>query len=176
MLRRKLEMQLAASVERIWDLPPLMVIYTGGEYLKLLREARDLYVDGYFYSCVATCGIVSERIIKDILCASIKIEKDGIVETPENEVIEELEQIDVFRIAKLLRKTELLSRETFKAVDNLVQLRNKYAHARGREAQTDALNAIKLLHQVVEGTVSVFKTHEIRQGKFVRKTRDKSAK
>jgi hypothetical protein len=65
MLRRNLERRLDASVERIWDLPQLIVKYTGGEYLKLLTEARDLYVDGYFYSCVATCGIVSERIIKD---------------------------------------------------------------------------------------------------------------
>ncbi len=113
------------------------------------------------------------KIVEDILCASIKIEKNGKVDTPKNEVIEKLEQVEVFRIAKLLLKAELLSKETFKAVDSLVQLRNKYAHARGRESQTDALNAIKLLHQVVEGTVSVLKDHEIKQGKFVPKTGDR---
>jgi hypothetical protein len=35
-----------------------------GEYLELLIEARKLYVEGYFYSCVAMCGIVAEDSLK----------------------------------------------------------------------------------------------------------------
>lgn len=62
-LKGKLEERLEASVDRIWDLPQLAV-EPEGEYLALLLEARDLYVDGRFYLCGAMCGIVGERLIK----------------------------------------------------------------------------------------------------------------
>jgi hypothetical protein len=171
LLGYKFETRLEASIDRVWDLPPFMV-NPDGEYLALLLEARDLYVDGYFYSCVATCGIVGERIIKDLLRASIKIEKDGTVDTPHSEAFDELEHAEAFRLAKFFLKAGMLSKETFKAAQNLLELRNHYAHARGREPQPDALKAIKLLHQVVEGTVSVFKDHELKDGLLVRKKAD----
>src|SRR6266498_3138720 len=125
-LRWQLAMRLDASIDRGFELPSLIVNNPDGEYLALLLEARQLYIDGYFYACVAMCGIVNERLIKD----------------------------------------------TLHAAKDLGDLRNKYAHARGRQSKNDALNAIKLLQEVVEGTVSVLKDHEIKDGKFVRKNVD----
>ena len=58
-LRQQLEGRPEASVDRQWELPQL-IVKPEGEYLELLLEARDLYINGYFYSCVATCGIVGE--------------------------------------------------------------------------------------------------------------------
>jgi len=167
-LWQQLEGRIDAAIDRQWELPPI-IVNPEGEYLELLKEARDLYIDGRFYSCVATCGIVSERIIKDMLRASIKIEKDGKVETPESEAFDELEYAEAFRLAKFFLKAGLLSKEAFKAAQALLELRNNYAHARGRQPKEDALKAIKLLHEVVEGTVSVLKDHEIKDGVFVRK-------
>jgi hypothetical protein len=163
-----LEKRIDASVDRVWDLPAI-IVKAEGEYLNLLREARDLYLDGRFYSCVAMCGIVSERIIKDMLRASIWVEKDGQAERPESEAFDELEHAEAYRLARFFLKANLLSKEAFKAAQDLGTLRNKYAHARGGEPQSDALDAIKLLHKVIDGTVSVFKDHEIKDGKFVRK-------
>src|SRR6266542_7151463 len=71
-LRQQLEMRIEASVERQWDLPPI-IVNPEGEYLALLLEARDLYIDGRFYSCVAMCGIVNQRLIKDTIRASVLI-------------------------------------------------------------------------------------------------------
>ena len=63
----------------------------------------------------------------------------------------------------------MISDEAAKAADKLGQLRNGYAHARGKDAPKDAIKAIKLLHVLVEDTVSVFKDFEIKEGAFVRK-------
>jgi len=170
-LTQEFEGRLEASIERQWQLPPI-IVNPEGEYLALLLEARGLYIDGRFYSCVAMCGIVNERLIKDTIRASVLIEKDGKVERPESKVFDQLEYADLSSLAKFIREAGLLSEEAFSAAIDLVRLRNAYAHARGRQSQNDALKAIKYLHQVVEGTVSVFKDHEIKDGVFVRKKVD----
>jgi hypothetical protein len=48
-----------------------------------------------------------------------------------------------------------LSERGLKAADDLGQLRNKYAHARGKSSEADALRAMNLLHTLVEETVHV---------------------
>jgi len=107
-----------------------------------------------------------------VLRASIWIEREGAVERPESEVFDQLERVDVSSLARFIRRAGLLSEDAYKAAAKLGELRNDYAHARGGQSQDDALKGIKLLHQVVEGTVSVFKDHEIKDGKFVRKKVD----
>jgi hypothetical protein len=167
-LTQEFEGRLDASIERQWQLPPI-IVSPEGEYLALLLEARGLYIDGRFYSCVAMCGIVNERLIKDVLRASIWIEKEGIVEKAASSALDKLERVDVSRLSEFIREAGLITEDVFKAAKKLGELRNDYAHARGGQPQNDALKAIKLLHQVVEGTVSIFKDHEIKDGKFVRK-------
>jgi hypothetical protein len=46
-------------LERLSQLPPLLM--EDGPYCGLIREARDVFVDGHFYACVAMCGISFER-------------------------------------------------------------------------------------------------------------------
>ena len=52
-----------------------------------------------------------------------------------------------------------------------MQLRNAYAHARGKNPEDDAAKAITWLHAIVEDTVSVFKDFDVKDGAFVRKTK-----
>ncbi len=157
-LRQKFEQRLPEAVERIWELPP--VILHDGEYVSLLFEARDLFVDGYFYSCVAMCGIVGERLIKDLLRASVLIHKAGIATRPSDEASNQLERVDISSISRFLNKAQLLDDAAHKAARDLGELRNDYAHARGKDPHKDAKKAIDLLHTLVEGTVSVFKDFE----------------
>jgi hypothetical protein len=140
-----------------------------GIYSDLLEEARNLFLAGYFYSCVAMCGIVGERIIKDKMRASILVKKDDKVQSPESTAFDQFEHVDVSSIARFLNRAYILSDEAAKAAKDLGELRNSYAHARGDNPEADAINAIKLLHTLIEGTVSVFKDHEIKDGVLVRK-------
>lgn len=170
MLRNRFEQRLPDAVERVWELPPIILRGASEEYVGLLKEARDLFVAGYFYSCVAMCGIVGERLVKDLLRSSVLINKDGNPARPSGAAFDQFERADLGGIIRFLKEAELMGADTYKATENLVQLRNKYAHARGREPGTDAIAAIKMLHTLVEGTVSVFKDFEIKEGKFVPKT------
>lgn len=169
MLRQRFEERLPKAVERIWDLPPIILKEPTGDYVALLLEARELFVAGYFYSCVAMCGIVGERLVKDVLRASVLVQKDGRAERPKDAAFNQLEHVEVSGIARFLKEADLLSDEAAKAADKLGQLRNGYVHARGKASQKDAIDAIKLLHTLVEGTVSVFKDFEIKDGAFVPK-------
>lgn len=169
LLRQRFEDTLPNAVERVWDLPP-MIVKPDGEYLTMLLEARKLYLNGHFYSCVAMCGIVGERIIKDVFRTSVLIHKGGSPQSPPDSAFNQLERIEVNGIIRFLKESVILNTEAAKAADSLGQLRNQYAHARGPSPQPDALKAIKLLHNLMEDTVSVFKEFEIRDGTFVRKT------
>lgn len=169
MLRQRFEERLPKAVERIWDLPPIILKEPTGDYVALLLEARELFVAGYFYSCVAMCGIVGERLVKDVLRASVLVEKYGRAQRPKDAAFNQLERVEVSGIARFLKEADLLSDEAAKAADKLGQIRNRYAHAHGKDSQKDAIDAIKLLHTLVEGTVSVFKDFEIKHGAFVPK-------
>jgi len=169
MLRQRFEERLPDAVERVWELPPIILKEPFEGYLKLLLEARELFVAGYFYSCVAMCGIVGERLVKDVLRASVLVDKNGQPMRPGDTAFDQLEHIEVSGIVRFLKEAGLLSNEAAKAADSLGQVRNRYAHARGKDPHADAIEAIKLLHTLVEGTVSVFKDFEIKDGAFVRK-------
>jgi hypothetical protein len=168
-LRQRLEERLPEAVERIWKLPAIILKEPRKEYVGLLLEARELFVQGQFYSCVAMCGIVGERLIKDALRAAVLIEQGGQVCRPSERAFDQLERVEVGGILRFLKETGHLSPEASKAADQLSQLRNGYAHARGKNPGQDAIEAIEHLHALVEGTVSMFKDFEIKNGAFVRK-------
>jgi hypothetical protein len=167
-LRQSLEGRLEDSVARMWVLPRLAV-KPEGEYLALLLESRELYVDGRFYSCVAMCGIVGERLVKDVLRGSVLIQKDGAATAPSEKAFDQFEHVEVSGIISFLKEAAILSDDAARAARNLGELRNAYSHARGKDAQSDALKAIQLLHTLVEGTVSIFRDFEIKDGAFVPK-------
>jgi len=156
-LAKKFRETLPSSVERIWDLPNINIIDPAKPYGDLLIEAHDLYINGFFYSCVAMCGIVGERLIKDLLRTHVMIEKNGGIIPPDTDAFDKLERVEISNIVEFLKATELLSEDAAKAAKELISLRNAYAHARGKKPNDDALKAIRYLHKIVDDTVSIFK-------------------
>jgi hypothetical protein len=169
LLRQRFDSSLDDAVERVWDLPP-MVVRPYGEYLALLLEAREIFLAGHFYSCVAVCGIVGERLVKDVFRASVLIQKSGGPQSPSKAAFDQLERVEVNGLIRFLKEAALLGAVAANAAESLGQLRNQYAHARGKAQQPDALKAIKLLHTLVEDTVSVFKEFEVQGGVLVHKS------
>src|SRR5208283_772890 len=129
LLKGRFEQRLPAAVDRNWDLPAIMLSKPSDEYLGLLLEARELFVAGYFYSCVAMCGIVGERLVKDVVRRSVLISKNGSPEQPTEVAFDQLERVEAIRFIEFLKTTELLETGAADAAKKLGELRNKYAHA-----------------------------------------------
>jgi len=173
-LTQRFEKDLPATIKRIWELPCLNITSVSKPYSDLLIEARELFVNGYFYSCVAMCGIVGERLIKDMLRNSVLIEKDGKNQRPSDDAFNQLEYVETYGIINFLKATGLLSENAAKAARDLGDLRNKYAHSRGKNPEKDAIEAIKYLHTIVEDTVSIFKGFDLQHGVMMFKDIDTS--
>ncbi len=155
-----------SAVDRIFQLPAVMV-HAPAEYTDLLAEAREVYTHAHFYACVAMCGIAGERILKDVLRAALRVAIGEAVRTPSASALDQLEYVEASAIARFLSRVTLITEDGAKAAEKLQQLRNAYAHARGKDAQGDALKAITHLHRLIEGSVSVFRTYEIENGRLV---------
>jgi hypothetical protein len=169
LLLHRFQQRLPDAAKRKFELPPIILRNPSDPYLSLLTEARELFVVGYFYACVAMCGIVCERLVKDALRASLLVFNDGQVKSPSEDAFKQFENVDMSRLLGFLEKASVLDDASTKAARKLSDLRNAYAHARGSNPQKDAISAIKHLHQVVEGTISVFKEYELKDGAFVKK-------
>lgn len=156
-LREEFEKDLPGIVERFAQLPEVAI--ASGPHVPLLMDARDLYAYGYFYSCVAQCGITAERIMKDLAARHLRIIKEdgSTVEIPP-EAIEHLDWFDNSRLVKFVTKSGLIGEDTRKAALALGELRNKYAHGSGEDEAADAMKAITLLQTLIDGTVSFDKT------------------
>lgn len=167
MLRQRTEQKLDDMLSRYKQLPAIFVHL--GKHSELLYEARDLYIEGKYYSCVAMCGITAERIAKELLRISLLLRKKDKWTFPSDEQAALIDRIEINDIRELLIKSEVIEEKLRKPFQKLSELRNKYAHATGKNPQVDAKLAIDYLHEIVEGTVSVFKHYEIKEGKLVLK-------
>ena len=91
------------------------------------------------------------------------------MQSPESTAFDQFERVDVSSIIRFLKEAGILSKEAAKAAKDLIELRNDYAHARGKDRKKHAKEAIQRLHTLIEDTVSAFKDFEIKDGVFVRK-------
>jgi hypothetical protein len=125
MLLARFNERLPHAVDRVWELPPIILKEPQGEYVALLLEARELYLAGYFYSCVAMCGIVGERLVKDAFRAAVRIEIDGQLLTPSEKAFDQFERAEVSAVIRFLRESGLLGAEPAKVAEGLVTLRGR---------------------------------------------------
>jgi len=101
-------------------------------------------MDPAFNSCVAMCGVVTERIIKDILRNHIYTVSKNVAYRPSDTAFDQREYIVIQRITNFLAETGLIDSEVKAAATKLAELRNKYVHARGHNPETDALKPTRV--------------------------------
>jgi len=168
-LRQQLERDIDNRISRYKELPAIMVQmkYEKDEYVGLLGEARMLYVEGKFHSCIAMCGVTSERIAKDIFKRTILIKI--LDKTNPSGFSKQLDRVPMDIVRELIIAAGAIDSSLRNAFTELSSLRDRYVHARKMGSQKDAQEAIKYLHDIIEGTVSVFQKYKIQQGKLVPK-------
>jgi hypothetical protein len=141
-------------LERLAQLPPLLM--EDGPYCGLIREARDVYVDGYFYACVAMCGISFERFQRDKAAPYGATKEDK-----------------MWKVTNILAVKKALLPETFKLCNNMKDLRDKYAHGHGMNPEQDSLKSLAWMHSFIDNETSLMRDYVIVGGILTRKLQPK---
>ena len=136
--------------ERLSQLPPLLIEV--GPYCKLIMEARDVFVDGYFYACVAMCGISFERFQRD------KAQPYGAIRKHK-----------MPRVRRILQENNVLKVETLALCKKMAKLRNDYAHGHGLKPKEDALKALQWMHSFIDNETNLMRDYVIVDGVLSRK-------
>jgi len=136
--------------ERLSHLPPLLIEV--GPYCSLLKEARDVFVDGHFYACVAMCGISFERFQRD------KAKPYGATRKHK-----------MPRVRKILQENNVLKVETLALCKKMAKLRNDYAHGHGLKPKEDALKALQWMHSFIDNETNLMRDYVIVDGVLSRK-------
>jgi len=136
--------------ERLSHLPPLLIEV--GPYCSLLKEARDVFVDGHFYACVAMCGISFERFQRD------KAKPYGATRKHK-----------MPRVRKILQENKALKVETLALCKKMAKLRNDYAHGHGLKPKEDALKALTWMHSFIDNETNLMRDYVIVDGVLSRK-------
>ena len=136
--------------ERLSQLPPLLIEV--GPYCSLLREARDVFVDGHFYACVAMCGISFERFQRD------KAKPYGATR-----------KHNMSQVRSMLQKNKVLSSGTLTLCKSMADLRNEYAHGHGLKPKEDALKALTWMHSFIGKETNLMRDYVIMNGVLSRK-------
>ena len=132
-------------LERLSQLPPLLM--EDGPYCRLVREARDVFVNGHFYACVAMCGISFERFQRDKAKPHGATRKDKIS-----------------RVRSILKKNKVLSLETLSLCKRMADLRNEYAHGHGLNPKEDALKSLNWMHSFIDNETNLMRDYVIVDG------------
>ena len=74
-------------------------------------------------------------------------------------------------IYEILIKSNLIDTNLRTYFIKMVEIRNRYIHARAIEdkLEEDTIEALDSLHNIVEGTVSIFQHYDIKDGALVKK-------
>jgi hypothetical protein len=136
--------------ERLSQLPPLLI--EAGRYCELLREARNVFVDGHFYACVAMCGISFERFQRD------KAKPYGAKR-----------EHKMLQVRKILQENNVLSPKTLVLCESMADLRNEYAHGDGLKPKEDAIKALTWMHSFIDNETNLMRDYIIVNGVLSRK-------
>ncbi|MCX5653634.1 MAG: hypothetical protein NTY65_03155 [Planctomycetota bacterium] len=136
--------------ERLSQLPALLI--EAGPYCDLIREARDVFVDGHFYACVAMCGISIERFQRD------KAKPYG-----------GDSEHKIQRVRGILIKHKVLKSGTLTLCKKMAFLRNEYAHGHGLKPKEDAFTALKWMHCFIDNETNLMRDYVIANGILSRK-------
>lgn len=147
---RRLETEVPNIVDRRSKLP-YYITHETGDYRKIMDEARRCFEIGLFFSCISTISIAAERFSIEI-SSKLKYKINGNL-VRESEILGE--KISQYKRLRLLLKGKLITESTFKLLDDIRHIRNKYIHPKETKAtESDALEMIKKLNSIITSRFS----------------------
>jgi hypothetical protein len=153
----------AERVRRHMQLPVVIVHQDEGEFVKLLIEARQTYIDGHYFSAIASAVTTA-----DLICIRLAYRY-----SLNSSFRRKLAAMTFGQKIQPLRAKGLFTDTQEKLLFQMNKIRNRNVHPRQRFSERslkrDALLAVVILHQILEGTFSVFRDYVIENGRLVPK-------
>ena len=141
---------------------PTLIIHADDEFLPLLLEARETYIHGYFFSCIASAVTTADRICNRLM------ERYGVLVRERRRITED--QTFGQKIQPL-RTRGIITNDQERLLIRLNRIRNRHLHPkqplRRLTLKRDALQMVRLLHEFLEGTFSVFRDYAVENGRLV---------
>ena len=108
-------------------------------FFDLVSEARSLYIEGFYYSTVALCGVIGENICRTIVeSAEITINQKKL----ENK--KPLIRLEFSALNKILIGLNLISQNSYRNLEIIRKLRNDYVHGKTLSNITNAKKDAKI--------------------------------
>lgn len=140
-----------------------------GEFrvIELLFDVFESYLLGKYYATVAVASMAAERLCYDFIdVLDIKFGNRTLS-------IEDKEELTYLPFSKLLtffKKIGVLNENDFVLLQRINEIRNRHVHPKMKfDIVDDAKLIVKLLCELLEARLSMFKFYEIVDGKFVLK-------
>ncbi len=141
---------------------PLLDPEKAGPFLNFYIEARDLYREGFFHSCVAMCRITAERMCEALV--------DIVDISPEDKA--RLLSLRFYDSVWVMLKLNIINPEIFAELDKIRKTGNNYIHPKESiNPSSDSENVINSLGRLVNSTSSIFNEYDIIQGRLTPKVK-----
>ncbi len=160
-IKNKLMNEIPEIIKREKNIRALMTDELG-DYLMLLREAKEVYKLGYFHSAIAMVGIAVERFSIE-LESHLRFEINGNPITQKNLIGNHFNQ---YKRLRLLKKANLITQDAFDKLEKIRVIRNKYVHPKTEtHPEKDSIETLNLMITVLKSRFS--SKYSIRKGKLV---------
>ena len=151
-----------ARVKRHLRLPYLLV-HHDDEFQPLLYEARQTYIDGHFFSCIASTATTADRIcirLSQWYGLPRPLQKWVVGQTLGNKI-------------QRLRSEGVVTKDQEDLLNKINRIRNRHLHPSRQikmlTLKRDTIASVCLLQQFLEGTFSVYRDNTFNQGVMVPK-------
>jgi hypothetical protein len=148
------------------------ILYGGDVYaelkvIQLLTDVFESYILGKYYATVAVASMAAERLCYDFIeILDIKFGE----RTLTKEDKEELTYIQFNKLLSFLKKIGVLSDSDVSLLFQINEIRNRHIHPKMKDVEKDATKIVKLLCELLEGRLSMFKFYDLVDGRFVLKS------
>jgi hypothetical protein len=142
-------------------------IYAEGKIVDLLKEVIASYNLGLYYSTIALCGMIAERLCYDIIDFSEMWSDGRRIDEHEKKKYYNLQLIELI---DFLFEIGIIDDKNNKLLHRIRKIRNSHVHPKMiSDLKVDALEIFNLLCEVIENLFSQFIFHHTRDNKYLRK-------
>jgi len=143
---------------------PLLDPEKSGPFLNFYMEARDLYREGFFHSCIAMCRITAEKMCETLVDVADITADDKT----------RLLNLRFYDLVWVMLKLNIIHPDIFTELNDIRKIGNNYVHPKESiNPSIDSENVINSLGKLINRTSDILNQYDIIQGKLIPRVKNK---